>query len=209
MPPSESPAPPLHPRAPLALTDLVVDRLRTSLATLRLAQVSGIAQIAGLTDLDAARPGRVDPFVGVLAVSDAARPNEAPDPDGIVVQRVTSTVSVVAGVATPNDPGGAKGAGRSDLTLLVEAVRLSLMGWAPGGRFPAHVEAGASPVGRWTSMVLTRGQLIGQVEGRSWWRDDFTAARLMRGSAEPDSPAAQVVQRLCLVLNSGDPEQVV
>ena len=205
MPPSETPAPPLHPRAPLALTDLVVDRLRASLAPLRF---SALAQISGLTDLDPAKPSRVLPFVGVLAVEDVAGQNAAPDPDGIVVQKVTSTISVCAGIASQNDPGGAKGAGRADLTLLVECIRLSLMGWAPGGRFPAHVEAGASPAERWTSMTLTRGRLIGQVEGRSWWQDDFATARLMRGSAEPEPATTHRIEQLCLVLNSGAPERV-
>lgn len=191
----------VEPRAPLVHTDLVLDRLRSVLAL-------DDCRYYGLLDFASARAKLQAPCVAVVPVADAAEANEAPDPDGPVFQRVTATVAVICGVKAPNDLGGSKGAGRDGLTPLVAASRLALMGWAPGGRFPQHVEAGASPAGRWTALTLQRGRLLAIEQGRAWWQDEYATARRMTGDPAEAALPPQVRSRLCLVLNDGDPEEV-
>ena len=201
--PVVAPTAPTDPRAPLPLTDLTLGRLRESLSSL-----DG-CRYYGVLDFAAARSKLQTPCVAVLPVADAAEPSDAPDPDGPVFQRVAATVSVVVGVSAPNDLGGVVGTGRDGLSPLVAVVRQVLMGWAPGGRFPQHVEVGASPAARWTALQLARGRLLAVEQGRAWWQDEYLTRRRMRGAgdqAEPVPPA--VIDRLCLVLNDGPPEEV-
>ena len=196
-----APTDPTDPRAPLPLTDLVVERLREALP------LTG-CRYYGLLDFAAARAKLHTPCFAVMPVTDTAESNEAPDPDGPVFQRVTSTVTVVVGVSAPNDLGGLKGTGRDGLSPLVAASREMLMGWAPGGRFPRYVEAGASPAERWTSLVLARGRLLAIEQGRAWWQDEYATSRRMRGHGDAVEPPPQVRSRLCLVWNDGEREEI-
>lgn len=197
--PAVAPDGPVAPRAPLIHTDLVLERLGETLPGVR---------TYGLLDFAAARAKLQTPCVAVLPVTDAAEPNEAPDPDGVVVQRVTPTVTVVIGVSAPNDLGGIKGKARDGLTPLVEASRLALIGWAPGGLFPRVVEPGQRLDERWTSLVFRRGRLLAIEQGRAWWQDEYSTSRRMTGRPAEPEPVPQVRERLCLVLNDGAPEEV-
>ena len=196
-----APTDPTDPRAPLPLTDLVVARLREAVP------LEG-CRYYGVLDFASARAKLHAPCFAVLPVADTAEPNLAPDPDGPVFQRVEAVVSVVAGVAAPNDLGGLKGTGRDGLSPLVAASRAMLMGWAPGGRFPSHVESGASPAERWTSLVFRRGRLLAIEQGRAWWQDEYSTTRRMRGHGDETEPPPQVRSRLCLVLNDNPAEEI-
>ena len=196
-----APTAPTDPRAPLPLTDLVIERLREAIP------LAG-CRYYGVLDFAAARTKLQAPCFAVLPVADTGEPNDAPDPDGPVFQRVESTVTVVTGVNAPNDLGGLKGTGRDGLSPLVAASRAMLMGWAPGGRFPQHVEAGASPPERWTSLLFRRGRLLAIEQGRAWWQDEYSTYRRMRGHGDTSEPPPQEVSRLCLVWNGTEREEI-
>ncbi len=189
-------ATPASPRAAVALTDLVAARL--------CGEVGG--EVLGLLDLQQARrKGREEsdplaslpaPAVVVMAVEDRAGPNQVPDPDaGGVLQEVTSRISVITGIAAPNDLGGRLSRTHDRLAAAVAAVRARLVAWTPGRAFgetaPHSWESTAAGerwrpratfgAPGWTPVELRRGRLL-LVDGRAaWWEDQFEAARLMRG----------------------------
>lgn len=190
-------ATPTSPRAAVALTDLVADRLD--------GEVEG--RVLGLLDLQQARRrGREEsdplaslpaPAVVVMAAEDRAAPNQVPDPDaGGVLQEVTSRVSVITGIAAPNDLGGRLPRTHDRLAAAVAAVRARLVAWTPGGAFgetaPHSWESTAAGdrwrpratfgAPGWTPVELRRGRLL-LVDGRAaWWEDQFEATRLMRAA---------------------------
>ena len=201
--------PDLHPTAPPAPIDLgACVRRRFDRAALPAELAAALPEglrVYGALDLAAARPKLQVPCVVVLPLEDRPEAPMSPDPDVKVVQRVTTTVGVVTGVACPNDLGGLKDVAADALSALLEPVRDALLGWSPAGRFPTDPppaeEGGIVPAatwplltGRWTPLVWVRGRLLRLAEGRAWWQDEYSTTWIARSRphAEEAGPFAAV-----------------
>lgn len=118
--------------------------------------------VAGAMELAAAlkAPSVATPAAFVVPMSDQPRDDEAFT--GCVLQRVTSTVSVVLVLDSKRDATGA--AAGDALQQLRHKVRQALLGWTPDG---AEAPFTAGP-----------GALIDFDNGRLWWGDQYQIQQL-------------------------------
>ena len=219
--------PDIHPTDPVAPIDLAacVRRRfdRGNLPADLAAALPEKLRVYGALDLAAATPKLQVPCIVVFPLEDRPAPPTSPDPDVRVVQRVTTTVAVVVGVAGPNDLGGLKDLAADRLSALLEPVRDALLGWPPAGRFPTDPPAAGEDTlqpsgewklssGRWTPLVWERGRMLRLAEGRAWWQDDYSTTWIARSRAhdEETGPYAQV-DGICVetAVGGSDPDAPV
>ena len=106
--------------------------------------------------LDLARPSLQLPALATVPLGEDTDADLAPEGSD-TVQRVFTTVAVVAAVPARNDPVGSRA--RDPLDVLVKAARALLVGWVP--------------VRRWDPLALRRSRLLSLEEGRAWWQDEY------------------------------------
>ena len=169
--------PDLHATAPLAPLDIAA-QVRG-----RIEEQHPRLKVYGALDLTAAKPQLQVPCVVVLPLEDRLEEVLSSDPDEAVVQRMTSTVATVVGVASRNEPGGLKGRAADGLISRLAGIRASLLGWPPGGPFPTDPPADrpADPPGSWPltqgrpePLTWQRGRLVLMAEGKAWWQDEYS-----------------------------------
>lgn len=196
--------PDIHPTAPVAPIDLAAclrQRFddRAALPQDLAAALPSELKVYGALDLAAATPKLRVPCVVIFPLEDRPARPLSPDPDVRVVQEVSTTVAVVAGVAAPNDLGGLKQLAADRLSALLQPVRDALLGWPPDGRFPTDPPAAGedtlSPAGewtltsgRWTPLVWERGRILRLAEGRAWWQDEYSTTWIARSRPHADEP---------------------
>ena len=197
-------ADPTTPLAPVELAALIRQRLRERHSDLK---------IYGILDLAAGKPKLRVPCAAVLPIEDRPAAPASPDPDVLVVQRVTTVVAVVVGVAAPNDLGGTSGAASDALAGQLHALRRSLLGWTPGGPFPtdpplgAPLAEGLEPAAEWsvaaggrlTPLVWQRGRLLMMGDSRAWWQDEYSTSWIARSAPHDEQPGPFAgVRDLCV-----------
>ena len=117
------------------------------------AKLSGL-KIYGALDL--ARPSIQLPALAAVPLGEDTDADLAPEATDSV-QRVFTTIGVVAAVPARNDPLGSKA--RDPLDDLVMEVRRLLVGWVPARK--------------WDPLALRRSRLLALEDGRAWWQDEY------------------------------------
>ncbi|MXY18021.1 MAG: hypothetical protein F4Y57_13775 [Acidobacteria bacterium] len=107
--------------------------------------------------LDLALPSVKLPGLATVPLGEDTDPDLAPEGTE-TVQRVFTTIAVVAAIAAPNDPSGDRA--RDPLDTLVTATRERLAGWVPARR--------------WDPLALRRSRLLLLADGRVAWQDEYT-----------------------------------
>ena len=185
--------PDIHATAPLAPLDIATQ------IHARLEEQHPRLKVYDALDLAQAKPQLQVPCVVVLPLEDRLEEMLSPDLDEAVVQRMTSTVATVVGVASRNDPGGLKGRAANSLTSRLAGIRASLLGWPPGGPFPTEppVDQPAAPAGTWAMvrgrpepLTWRRGRLVLMAEGKAWWQDEYSTRWLVASDPRVREPGA-------------------
>ena len=183
----------LHPTAPLAPLDIA------ACVRGRIEERHPHMKVYGALDLTSAKPQLQVPCVVVLPLEDRLEEVLSPDLDEAVVQRMTSTVAVVVGVASRNDPGGRKGRAADSLMARLAGIRASLLGWPPDGPFPTDppVDEPAAPAGTWSivrgrpePLTWRRGRLVLMAEGKAWWQDEYSTQWIVASEPRDVDPGA-------------------
>lgn len=127
------------------------------------AQLSGFKSIGGTVDLDSAASGTVaTPSAFVMPLAYRGEPSNML---GVHEQRITEGFAVILVVSNKRDTTGA--ASLDDLSPLCQQVRDALAGWVP-------IPADGEPV------QITGGRLLGLIDGRLWWIDEFNVLTYYR-----------------------------
>ena len=157
------------PPTPITLADNVRKRLEERLPALRDGDedlgIAGTARLKIFGALDLAQPAMQVPALVAIGLGEDTDPDLAPE-GSTTVQRVLSTVGVIAAVPARNDPTGRKA--NDPLDALVVASRAVLVGWVPARR--------------WAPLGLRRSRLLALEEGRAWWQDEYITSG-WRGAA--------------------------
>lgn len=122
------------------------------------AELTGVPQIGGAAELDAALEGAVAlPAVFVVPVLERG---QEVDDNGPTTQALEQTYSVIQAVANRRDPKGQ--AALVDLGGLRSQVKRALVGWEPAART-------GQP------LLFESGRLLRMDgDGRLWWADEFS-----------------------------------
>ena len=118
---------------------------------------AGMAGLKIYGALDLALPSIRLPGLATVPLGEDTDPDRAPDGTE-TVQRVFTTLGVVAAIPARNDPDGSKA--RDPLDDLVQAARTLLIGWVPARR--------------WDPLALRRSRLLLLQDGRVAWQDEYT-----------------------------------
>ncbi len=129
--------------------DAVIARLK--------GQITGMREIGGAADLDAAIKGNVAvPALYVVRLSVQAERSKSTGP---VRQRLTTLFGVLQVTENLRDIRG--GAAAAQVEKVSDAVMAALIGWVPDAGTGEPVE-------------FVGGDLVaGQANGRIWWSDEF------------------------------------
>lgn len=140
---------------PITLAKHVRDQLYDHRSDLQAAHRT-LSELKVYDALDLARPSLRLPALAAIPLGEDTDADLAPEGTD-TVQRVFTTIGVVAAVPARNDPHGGKA--QDPLDDLVMAVRRLLVGWVPARR--------------WDPLALRRSRLLALEEGRAWWQDDY------------------------------------
>ena len=137
---------------PITLAENVREHLRDHLEELR----AETPKLRVYGALELSRPSIQLPALAAVPLGEDIDADLAPEGTD-TVQRIFTTIGVVAAVPARNDPHGSKA--RDPLDELVMAVRRLLVGWVPARK--------------WDPLALRRSRLLPLDQGRAWWQDEY------------------------------------